>query len=242
MNLQEDRVSNEYDDLTNDDELVSKFVHHLSNDNISEPLPEESKDEVNKENIETVQEECAKINDTESNNEIEDSSDLDTMTENMDCEKTSTSEFTAQAVKGVSKKPRISLKVVNFSSQSTAHESSESASDNDSDEQIHSEESDEQFSLRTRSMAEVLAEQGDYVAALKIYSDLMHAAQTDEEKSDLQLRIATLSGLSDDASIDKVNTPIAPSEANVAKAISPGKERVISVLESLADRLENRVL
>ncbi len=114
------------------------------------------------------------------------------------------------------------------------------------------EESEEQFSLRTRSMAEVLAEQGDYTSALEIYRELVQAATTEEEKQDLLSRIVTLSGMSGGhsghsdqgsriaakaVSTSQVSGTI---EAKDGKVSSPGKERVISVLATLADRLESR--
>ncbi len=101
------------------------------------------------------------------------------------------------------------------------------------EEDVEEEESVEQFSLRTRSMADVLAEQGDFAAAVAIYDELIQASESQEEKEDLQARVAALS------SVPQQNTEA----SNVAvKTTSPGKDRVISVLESLADRLESRAL
>ena len=94
------------------------------------------------------------------------------------------------------------------------------------------EEGEERFSLRTRSMAEVLAEQGDYAGALEIYQELSAQAASPEEAADLQYRISTLT-----AHLGAAQQPVPEPEATP----SPSKHRVLSVLEALAERLENRV-
>lgn len=55
-------------------------------------------------------------------------------------------------------------------------------------------ESDEPITLRTRSMADVLAEQGDIPGALDIYTELLAAASSPEEKEVLRHRVDVLSG------------------------------------------------
>lgn len=100
------------------------------------------------------------------------------------------------------------------------------------DMQEESDEGEERFSLRTRSMAEVLAEQGDYAGALEIYQELSSQAVSPEEAADLQYRISTLT-----AHLGTVQEP-APAPEPVT---SPGKHRVLTVLEALAERLESRV-
>lgn len=96
------------------------------------------------------------------------------------------------------------------------------------------EDGEEHFSLRTRSMAEVLAEQGDIRGALDIYNELAAAATQPEECSDLQHRIATLTarmGHQSDAA------PAAPSpEGENGRST----DRLISMLEALAERVEAR--
>lgn len=54
-------------------------------------------------------------------------------------------------------------------------------------------ETDEPITLRTRSMAEILAEQGDIAGALDIYNELI-ASAGHEEKKELQARVNILSG------------------------------------------------
>ena len=55
-------------------------------------------------------------------------------------------------------------------------------------------EVEEPITLRTRSMAEVLAEQGDIAGALDIYNELILYADSDVVQKDLQARINVLSG------------------------------------------------
>ena len=90
----------------------------------------------------------------------------------------------------------------------------------------------ETFSIRTRSMAEVLAEQGDIQGALEIYQELEQAADG-FEKNELAQRIITLQARLGGS----VPTPAV--EEIPAKAPT-GKEQVLSVLTSLAKALENR--
>ena len=95
------------------------------------------------------------------------------------------------------------------------------------------EDSEEAFSLRTRSMAEVLAEQGDIAGALDIYQELMLNA-SDEEKTSLSARAEELSV--------RMNVTSSSETKNEDKAPAPGGEstRLVSLLESLAQRLEAR--
>lgn len=95
-------------------------------------------------------------------------------------------------------------------------------------------ESEEAFSIRTRSMAEVLAEQGDISGALDIYQELMQAAEP-EEKNSLMARADELA--------HRMNAgPAADAGRTEEKAKVPGGEstRLVSLLESLAQRLEAR--
>ncbi len=96
------------------------------------------------------------------------------------------------------------------------------------------EESEERFSLRTRSMAEVLAEQGDIKGALDIYHELAAAAVSPEESADLQQRIATLSTRL--GSVQEVEQGQPPQQEESAS----GKDKLISMLEALAERVEAR--
>ena len=95
-------------------------------------------------------------------------------------------------------------------------------------------EGEERFSLRTRSMAEVLAEQGDIKGALDIYHELAAAAVHPEESADLRQRITTLAArLGNAQTVDPVQ-PAATAEH------ASGKDKLISMLEALAERVEAR--
>ncbi len=89
------------------------------------------------------------------------------------------------------------------------------------------------LSLRTRSMADVLAEQGDYAAALEIYTELMQSAQSADEKQELEAKMVSLEAMGSEPE-DMLAEP-------EVKAPSAGNERVISALGALADRLEARL-
>ena len=95
------------------------------------------------------------------------------------------------------------------------------------------EEGEEGFSLRTRSMAEVLAEQGDVRGALEIYQELEGVAATPEERADLQQRIATLTARLS-------GQPVLETASEQPLEAVPGKEKLINVLEALAERVEAR--
>ena len=86
---------------------------------------------------------------------------------------------------------------------------------------------DDPITLRTRSMAEVLAEQGDIAGALDIYNELLAAAVSDGEKNDLQARIDALSA--------------SPSQSGEGDA-QTAKEEKKDWLAILAQRLEARSL
>ena len=96
------------------------------------------------------------------------------------------------------------------------------------------EDGEEHFSLRTRSMAEVLAEQGDIRGALDIYNELAAAATLPEECADLQHRIATLTARMSHQ--PDVPQPVPPVEGENGRST----DRLISMLEALAERVEAR--
>ena len=95
-------------------------------------------------------------------------------------------------------------------------------------------EGEERFSLRTRSMAEVLAEQADIKGALDIYHELAAAAVHPEESADLRQRITTLTArLGNAQTVDPVQPAATAEQAS-------GKDKLISMLEALAERVEAR--
>jgi tetratricopeptide (TPR) repeat protein len=95
-------------------------------------------------------------------------------------------------------------------------------------------EAEEHFSLRTRSMAEVLAEQGDIKGALDIYQELAAAATVPVEKADLLQRIATLNA-------KLVMAAVAPAVQTAPETETAAEKiKLISKLEVLAERVEAR--
>ncbi len=92
----------------------------------------------------------------------------------------------------------------------------------------------EEVTLRTRSMAEVLADQGDVRGALEIYHEILARTPPGAEADALRERIAVLSS-GDDAApppvSEKAEEVGEPAESNT---------RMRSMLESLAQRLDAR--
>ena len=107
-------------------------------------------------------------------------------------------------------------------------ESELASSASESSDEPDAELPEEPISLRTRSMAEVLAEQGDIKGALDIYYELEGAASSVEESADLRQRITTLRSL------------LAPPKDSSQAEAKPDKSRVISLIEALSERLEAR--
>ena len=108
------------------------------------------------------------------------------------------------------------------------------------DEGLGEEASEEaEPTLRTRSMADVLAEQGDVAGALEIYQELEAAAPTPEEARELHDSVVAL------ASRIARNGGEGTEEPGEAGAgpffVDRGEPRhLMALLESLADRLEAR--
>ena len=92
---------------------------------------------------------------------------------------------------------------------------------------------DEPYTLRTRSMADLLAGQDDIDGALEIYRELALRAESPEERHEINERIAQLSA--PQSQFDAAPSPRPP------EAVSRhGKQRMQHLLESLAERLEAR--
>lgn len=96
---------------------------------------------------------------------------------------------------------------------------------------VSAREQDNSVSLCTRSMAEVLAEQGDLQGALEIYNELAAVAGSSEQE-ELQQRIRMLRARFEGAA--------AEDQALSAPDGAAGKDKLISMLESLAERVEAR--
>jgi len=96
-------------------------------------------------------------------------------------------------------------------------------------------DTEEPFTLRTKSMADVLAGQSDINGALEIYRELASRAESPEERQEINERITQLS--SSQAQAVDAPLPLAPGAVS-----APGKQRMQHLLESLAERLEARAL
>ncbi|MCL2123163.1 MAG: tetratricopeptide repeat-containing protein [Desulfovibrionaceae bacterium] len=94
-------------------------------------------------------------------------------------------------------------------------------------------ETEEPFTLRTKSMADVLAGQGDINGALEIYRELALRAESPEEGREFNERIAQLSSQQQPGDTSSSSSPDEPPS---------GKQRMQHLLESLAERLEARAL
>lgn len=107
----------------------------------------------------------------------------------------------------------------------------------DEDSGHMADENPEEPTLRTRSMADVLAEQGDIVGALEIYQELEAAAPTPEEARELHDSVVALaSRMAGSSGEPGEQTEMGePSYGDVG-----GQNKLMSLLESLADRLEAR--
>ncbi|MDR2695800.1 MAG: hypothetical protein LBC79_05415 [Deltaproteobacteria bacterium] len=97
-------------------------------------------------------------------------------------------------------------------------------------------DTEEPFTLRTKSMADVLAGQSDIDGALEIYRELASRAESSEERQEIHTRIMQLSASQAQAG----DEPSAPPPQHVTPP--PGKQRMQHLLESLAERLEARAL
>jgi tetratricopeptide (TPR) repeat protein len=86
-------------------------------------------------------------------------------------------------------------------------------------------------SFRTKTMADLLASQGDVEGALEIYRDLLQSTVSDERRAELQDRIVQLERNRDGSGPD--------GEADAFSVHA--KNRLISTLETLAARFEARV-
>ncbi len=94
---------------------------------------------------------------------------------------------------------------------------------------------DEHLSVRTRSMAEVLVEQGDLRGAKEIYEELLQSSKNPAISADLKRRIEDL-----DERMGRLSAAGATHKAEEAAPASSGKDKVVNMLQLLASRLENR--
>lgn len=92
---------------------------------------------------------------------------------------------------------------------------------------------EEPFSLRTKTMATVLIEQGDYQGALDIYEELLAAADSSEKKEEFTAKISELKGKM------KSSEPAVKEDVGTSEPLQ-GKQKLLDALEVLAKRLEVR--
>jgi len=88
-------------------------------------------------------------------------------------------------------------------------------------------------SFRTKTMADLLASQGDVKGALEIYQELLQSTLSDERRAELSERIVQLKGRQESGE---------EGAAELGDAFSVhAKNRLLSTLETLASRFEARV-
>lgn len=101
----------------------------------------------------------------------------------------------------------------------------------------------ENVSLRTRSMAEILAEQGDISGALEIYQELEAAAPTAEEAAVLKDRVMALAAQIGQQN-EETDSEMTESEEDIdeppIKDAPVSQKKMLDILEQLAERLEAR--
>ncbi|MCF8104084.1 MAG: hypothetical protein K9K64_01250 [Desulfohalobiaceae bacterium] len=84
---------------------------------------------------------------------------------------------------------------------------------------------------QTRTMAEILSEQGDYDESIRIYRNLLQKAVDDKERLELEASLDRIQKL-------RETREAATSESDPAPKTKPGKADLIQELERLASRLD----
>lgn len=119
----------------------------------------------------------------------------------------------------------------------------------DSEPASSTDEDEGRVTLRTRSMAEVLAEQGDIAGALEIYQELEAAAPTPEEAAVLRERVMALasrlneradSGIREKSDPEASDSDTTDEAGQAAGGAGSSQKTMLHLLETLADRLEAR--
>lgn len=96
--------------------------------------------------------------------------------------------------------------------------------------------SSEPYTIRTRSMADVLADQEDYRGALEIYRELLNSSNDPIQREELLEKIEAISRKLEEAEALSTNNPDSLSQMISSKS----KDKLISMLETLARRVEAR--
>lgn len=105
-------------------------------------------------------------------------------------------------------------------------------------QKVTDEEGEEGVSLRTRTMADILADQGDYASSIEIYQELIGRAKG-KERAELQSKLVELHELAAGAYAAAAGQDDA--EISSQEEDEPVEsKRLVDLLESLAERLEER--
>ncbi len=105
-------------------------------------------------------------------------------------------------------------------------------------EHIDESERSEVFSLRTRTMADLLARQGDFDGAIEIYRELLSSTPSGPMRDELEGLIETTQRKKGERGA-KFPAPEKSKEAATAKK---NRKKLLNTLESLAERLEARAV
>lgn len=106
----------------------------------------------------------------------------------------------------------------------------------------------DEATVRTRTMAKLLAEQGDYQGALEIYEELV-ASAAGPRRDELEASAAEMKKKLEELQSSKAtvleemegeSSDVDEDDGEVSEKPLPGKEKLLSTLEALADRLEAR--
>ncbi|MFW5735304.1 MAG: tetratricopeptide repeat protein [Oceanidesulfovibrio sp.] len=103
-------------------------------------------------------------------------------------------------------------------------------------ELIHESERSEVFSLRTRTMADLLARQGDLDGAVEIYRELLSSTPSGPMRDELEGLIETTLRKKG----ERKAAPPAPEKSKEATVAKKSRKKLLNTLESLAERLEAR--
>ncbi|TVM15828.1 tetratricopeptide repeat protein [Oceanidesulfovibrio indonesiensis] len=103
-------------------------------------------------------------------------------------------------------------------------------------EHVDESERSEVFSLRTRTMADLLSRQGDFDGAIEIYRELLSSTPSGPMRDELEGLIETTQRKKGERSAK----PPAPEKSQEAATAKKSRKKLLSTLESLAERLEAR--
>lgn len=103
---------------------------------------------------------------------------------------------------------------------------------------IEESERSEVFSLRTRTMADLLSRQGDFDGAIEIYRELLSSTPSGPMRDELEGLIESTQRRKG----EKSARPQAPEKSKEAAVAKKSRTKLLTTLESLAERLEARAV